>query len=139
MANDWVATEIDALSRRLTAVEDMVTDINMRLVNLEALFQSLTRPFSSSSPSNPQERRLGVPRTDVERVMEHYGVSRETAEKLIEEVGVRRLLPRRGLAVRVYGITEELTPCPTKCPVCGGEIPEGWNFCPYCMTPVEVK
>jgi len=43
------------------------------------------------------ERKLGVPRTDVERVMSHYGVTREKAEELIAQ-GVE--LPPRGTGLQ---------------------------------------
>lgn len=69
--------------------------------------------YPAGFPS-PQVRRLGVPRTDVERVMAHYGVSRETAEKMIKEVGVKALLPPRGLRVRIPEGYEELSSSPSR-------------------------
>jgi len=59
-------------------------------------FPELVERYFYEFIENPQVRRLGVPRTDVERVMVHYGVSRETAENMIREVGVKALLPPRG-------------------------------------------
>ncbi|MGB9684428.1 MAG: hypothetical protein ACPL1Z_05825 [Candidatus Bathyarchaeales archaeon] len=52
-------------------------------------------PAASSSHSNPNQRRYGAPKTDVERIMTHYGVSMEEAERLIRDV------------MRVYGISRE--------------------------------
>ena len=42
------------------------------------------------------ERRLGIPREDIERVMQHYGVDYAKAERLIAEKGVPALIPPRG-------------------------------------------
>jgi len=41
-------------------------------------------------------RRMGKPRTDVERVMNHYNVSREKAEQMLKEKSASELLPARG-------------------------------------------
>jgi len=54
-------------------------------------------------------RRFGVPRTDVERVMQHYGVSREEAERMIREQGVERLLPPRGTGYLDYRMAKAMT------------------------------
>jgi len=40
------------------------------------------------------ERRLGNPRSDIERAMQHYGVSYEEAERGLQEG--RYVLPARG-------------------------------------------
>jgi len=44
---------------------------------------------------NQAQRRLGVPKTDIERLMSHYGLSREEVEKLIEDV------------MKVYNVSRE--------------------------------
>jgi len=44
--------------------------------------------------------RGGIPKTDLERVMSHYGVDEETAEQMIKEKGVDALLPPRGQKVK---------------------------------------
>jgi hypothetical protein len=55
------------------------------------------------------QRRLGAPKTDIERIMSHYGLSREKAEALIEDVmkvykisreeAIKSLLPPRGAKI----------------------------------------
>jgi hypothetical protein len=42
------------------------------------------------------ERRKGIPRTDIERVANHYGVTLEDAETLLKVYSVDELLPERG-------------------------------------------
>lgn len=41
-------------------------------------------------------RRQGVPKTDVERVMSHYGVSRKKALGMLKKKSASKLLPKRG-------------------------------------------
>lgn len=43
-----------------------------------------------------KERRLGIPRGDIERLMEHRGISAEEAEELLRTHSVEELLPQRG-------------------------------------------
>ena len=50
------------------------------------------------------ERRLGVPRTDVERVMAHYGVGYAEAERGLKEG--RYVLPARGTRLRLQASGE---------------------------------
>ncbi len=45
-------------------------------------------------------RRYGIPKTDVERIMSHYGVSEEEACRMIEEKGATALLPDRGTGLQ---------------------------------------
>ena len=49
-------------------------------------------PGSSGTP--------GKPKSNVERVMNHFDVSEEEAEKMLEEKSVDELLPNRGQAIR---------------------------------------
>jgi len=51
------------------------------------------------------EPRGGVPKTDIERVMAHYGIDREAAEKKIEEKGIDKLLPPRGTKIKEEEVT----------------------------------
>jgi ribosomal protein L40E len=65
---------------------------------------------TASSHSNPNQRRYGKPKTDVERIMAHYGISKEEAERLISETmrvygvgreeAIKALLPPRGAKVK---------------------------------------
>ena len=47
-----------------------------------------------------KEAMAGVPKTDVERVMTHYKVSREEAMAKIKAQGIDKLLPPRGNGYR---------------------------------------
>jgi hypothetical protein len=42
--------------------------------------------------------RVGKPRTNVERVMNHYNISRKEAENLLRKIPLNKLLPPRGTA-----------------------------------------
>jgi len=46
------------------------------------------------------ERNFGQPKSDVERVMNHYQVSEEDAEKMIEATPIEELLPERGTGLK---------------------------------------
>jgi NACalpha-BTF3-like transcription factor len=92
-----------------------------------------------SSPSNPLERRFGMPRTDVERIMAHYGISREEAEKLIQEVmrvygvskeqATKALLPPRGAKVTGYSQSNQAL---FVCEQCGATFSTPQETCPIC-------
>lgn len=118
-------------------------------------------PTGGSHHSNPV--RAGQPKTDVERIMAHYGISREEAEEIIAQVmefyGVSReeaikgLLPPRGTKVKKGSkrspafegtpLNEEIEEMageelkPKRCPICGAEIPPLFSFCPKCFAPIE--
>jgi hypothetical protein len=65
-------------------------------------FCAVCGPSAIMEPVKPEQyetRGFGAPRSDVERVMRHYGVSREEAERLISSRGVEALLPSRGTRV----------------------------------------
>ena len=47
-----------------------------------------------------QRYGVGVPRSDVDRVMNHYGVDRATAERMMAAHGAEELLPPRGTGLR---------------------------------------
>lgn len=52
-------------------------------------------------------RRYGIYKTDVERIMSHYGVSEEEACGMIEEKGAAALLPDRGTGLQQTGQTTQ--------------------------------
>jgi len=47
-----------------------------------------------------QERRFGRPRSDIERIMRHYGVSEKKARELYRRYGTS-ILPPRGSGLRI--------------------------------------
>ena len=57
-----------------------------------------------------KERRRGEPRSDVERVAEHYGVTIEEACDMLEQYTVEELLPERGAGIERG--TAALSPVP---------------------------
>jgi len=100
-----------------------------------------TPALETHSPSHsPPERRYGKPKTDVERIMAHYGVSEEEAERLIREImrvyGVSRekavetLLPPRG--VKVKGSQSNPNPEIFVCEQCGTAYSMPQEACPVC-------
>jgi NACalpha-BTF3-like transcription factor len=46
------------------------------------------------------QRRMGQPKSDLERVMTHYKVSEEEAKKMLKEKSAKDLLPKRGERVK---------------------------------------
>ena len=47
-----------------------------------------------------EQRRMGNPKSDVERVMSHYKVSEEKAKKMLAKKSASELLPQRGEKVK---------------------------------------
>jgi len=89
------------------------------------------------------KRRLGKPRTEVERAIRHRlaEMTREEFEKHRPEVIAQLTAegyPPSLVEEAIGEITGERSSVEI-CRVCGAEIPEGWEFCPVCLTPVKVK
>lgn len=55
-----------------------------------------TYRMSQGRAREGQERGRGIPRTDIERVMNHYGVDEKTACEWLAVHSVEELLPERG-------------------------------------------
>ncbi|MBA7599327.1 hypothetical protein ES703_06359 [subsurface metagenome] len=58
-------------------------------------------------------RGLGIPRTDVERLMEHRGISAGEAEELLRVNPAEALLPQRGTGLLLGTAAEVHSPFPT--------------------------
>lgn len=102
-------------------------------------------PAESSHHSSPVVQG-GAPKTDIERLMAHYGLSREEAERLVEgvmrfygvskEEAIKALLPPRGAKVR--GSQEWSSPNQLYiCEQCGTTYSAPQEACPVCYGKVE--
>jgi hypothetical protein len=54
------------------------------------------------------ERRYGIPRSDIERVANHYQVSLDEAESMLKIYSVEDLLPARGYGLQNGVVNQEL-------------------------------
>jgi len=95
MQERWIATYVGAYNHYIEGKKAG----RAKEIAARTAWDNIPEKYKESS-LDEEQRRKGFPRTDLERVMNHYNVSEEEAKKMLEEKSVDELLPPRGTGLK---------------------------------------